>query len=97
MEWMVSKGYFGWDNKSSFRSSTSDLDLAAQLDHQIEAKLEKGQEEEEEEVDLDDSLAAILVEVGVEAVIASIILPYIFVWFWPRIRGIIRIAESSVE
>ena len=61
----------------------------------IDAGEERGQSEDD--IDLDDTIPAFLLELGVEVLLASTTLPYIFLWFWPRIRGILRINDNGEE
>ena len=82
VEWLIGTGLFG----SNFKT----------LHLRIEAGEERGHESEED-IDLDDTIPAFLLELGVEVFLASATLPYIFLWFWPRIRGILRINDSGVE
>ena len=73
------------------------VDVGTQLQNKIEQRHEQKEEEQDNEIDLDDTIPALLVELGVDVCIACFILPHVFIWFWPRIRGILKINDSSTE
>ena len=71
------------------------IDVGVQLENEIKQRHE--QEQTQDEVDLDDTIPALLLELGVEIFVASLILPHFFVWFIPRIRGIMKLNENSMD